>query len=321
MSQPQFQPPPHLQGRGTLVGIAFKLASVAAMLAMVTMLKLTPGVPTGEMVFFRSFFALVPILVFLAVRGELRSGWRTERPGGHLVRGLVGVSAQGLAFYALTQLPLAEATAINYTQPLLSTIAGVFILRETVRLYRWSAIVLGLVGVGIIIWPRLTVVSGVTMDGTNPSLGALCALGGCCFGAIAFVQVRRLVRTESSATIVLYFSLTCALLALFSAPFGWVIPSPGEAALLVGAGIMGGIGQVLLTEGFRHADISVVAPFEYSSLVFSIVVGYALFGDVPTLTMIAGSLILVGSGVFIIVRERRLGIERARERQVTTPQG
>jgi drug/metabolite transporter (DMT)-like permease len=133
--------------------------------------------------------------------------------------------------------------------------------------------------------------------------------------------VRNLVTTERSATIVLYFSLTCTLGGLCSAPFGWVMPTPTQAAMLVAAGIAGGIGQVLMTEAYRYAEPSVVAPFEYTSLLLSIGVGYVFFGDAPTVTMLIGAAILVGAGIFIILREHALGLERSKARQIVPPQG
>ncbi|HWA19029.1 MAG TPA: DMT family transporter [Devosia sp.] len=297
-----------------LLGIGLKVLSVGVFLAMASLLKAAKGIPPGEMVFFRSLFALVPIVAFLAWRRELYTGTRTSRPGGHLLRGGIGVFGQGLGFYALTQLPLAEVTAIQYTLPLLTVVAGALFLGENVRAYRWSAVILGMVGVAIIIWPRLTVFGGgEVIDGTHPGWGAISALTGCVFAAIAYVQVRRLVATERSSTIVLYYSLMCALLALLTFPFGWVLPDPATFLMLVFAGIFGGIGQVTLTESFRQADMSVVAPFEYVSLIFALIVGYVIFGDVPTLPMLLGSAILIGAGVFVIYREHQLGLARARD--------
>src|SRR6185437_4429670 len=110
--------------------------------------------------------------------------------------------------------------------------------------------------------------------------------------------------------------------SLATLPFGWVMPSPPQWAFLIGAGFAGGIAQILLTESYRHAEMSVVAPFEYSSLLFSLVIGYAYFGDVPTVFMLVGAVIVVGSGLFIIYREHRLGLDRTRgaAREVVTPQ-
>lgn len=291
-------------------------------LTMATLLKSANAIPSGEMVFFRSFFAIFPIIAFLAWRRELIAGMRTSRPGGHLLRGIIGVFGQWTGFYALTQLPLAESTALNYTLPLFTVIAGALFLGENVRLYRWSAVLIGFLGVAIIIWPRLTLLTGSGgIDGANPGLGAIAALGSCVIATFAFIQIRRLVTTERSSTIVLLYSIVCSVLALFTIPLGWVMPTPLEATMLVLAGICGGIGQVTLTESFRHADMSVVAPFEYTSLVFSLVIGFVVFGDIPTLPMVAGSLILVASGIFVIFREHRLGLERRKAKAVQTPQG
>jgi drug/metabolite transporter (DMT)-like permease len=223
-------------------------------------------------------------------------------------------------FFALTQLPLAEAITINYATPLIIVIFSAVFFNEQVRLYRWSAVLVGLGGVLIIIWPRLTVFSGGVTDMSGATLGAISALVSCCFAATAMVLVRRLVETERSATIVLYFSLTSATLGLLSLPFGWVMPTTEQLVLLIGAGIFGGIGQILLTESYRHADMSVVAPFEYASLVLSIIVGYVLFQDMPTPQMLIGGAIVVASGLFIIYREHKLGLERQRAGEVSPPQ-
>lgn len=313
--------PPHVPALRSrpLRGIAFKVASVAAMLSMATLLKASEGVPAGQLVFFRSFFAILPIVVFLLVRGELVAGMQTRRPFGHLGRGVLGVCAMGLSFYALTKLPLPEAIAIQYTMPLLIVVFGAVLLKESVRLYRWSAVAVGMVGVGIILWPRLSVLSADlgALDGV--ALGAIAGVIACVFGAFATILVRNLVRSERSATVVLYFSVICSVGALATAPFGWVWPTPAQVVMLVSAGVVGGIGQILLTESYRHAEVSVVAPFEYTSLLLSIIVGYLVFRDVPTLEMLTGALIVVMAGIFIIWRERALGLERREAREVAPP--
>lgn len=301
-----------------LTGIAFKVASVLVFLLMAALLKAATGVPSGELAFFRSFFAIVPVVVFLAWRGELREGVRTRYPMRHLARGLAGTGGMLFGFYALTQLPFPEAVTLNYATPLMIVIISALFLDEVVRLYRWSAVLLGLVGVIIISWPRLTLLS--TGVDQQAAIGVGAALFGCLFAAVAMVQVRKLVQTEKSATIVFYFSISSSVIALMTLPFGWVMPTPTQAAYLIGAGIAGGIAQILLTESYRHADMSVVAPFEYTSLVFSVGIGYFAFGDVPTWQMIVGGAIVVGSGLFIVLRERRLGRDGA-EKELGTPQG
>ena len=299
-----------------MLGIGLKVASVTVMLVMSSLLKATQNIPPGQLAFYRSVFAILPIVLFLAYRRELVDGFKTKRPLAHVGRSLIGVGGMGCGFYALTKLPLPEAISINYTTPLLIVVFGALFLNEKVRLYRWSAVIAGLIGVSIIVWPRLTIFANGGMDDT--ALGAIVALAGCVFAASAMLTVRSLLQTERSATIVLYFSIGCSLMALLTIPFGWVSPTPTQLAMLIGAGIAGGIGQILLTESFRHADVSLVAPFEYTSLIFSIAIGYLFFADIPTVETLVGGAILVGAGIFIILRERQLGLERRKQKEVAT---
>ena len=132
--------------------------------------------------------------------------------------------------------------------------------------------------------------------------------------------VRNLVHTEKTATIVLWFSLTASVMALLSIPFGWQALSPMQVVFLVSAGICGGIAQILMTEAYRYAEASTVAPFEYTSLMLAIAVGYVAFGDVPTIHMLIGGAIVIGAGIFIVWREQRLGLERKAARTATPPQ-
>jgi drug/metabolite transporter (DMT)-like permease len=286
---------------------------------MSSLLKASVGVPAGELVFFRSFFGVFPVVVFLAWRGELRAGLRSNNIPSQIWRGLVGTVSMGCGFFALTRLPLPEAVTITYAMPLIIVVLSALFLHETVRLYRWSAVIVGLFGVVIIAWPRLTLFS--TGVDSTAAIGAVVAFVGACLGAVAQLLVRTLIKTERSATIVLYFLLSSAVISLVTVPFGWVMPNPVTLAFLIGAGFAGGIAQVVLTESYRHADMSVVAPFEYTSLVFSVIIGFVFFGDVPTWFMLIGGVIVVGSGLFIIYREHRLGLDRSKVREVVTPQG
>ncbi len=304
-----------------LRGISFKIASVLVFIVMATLIKATaPHVPAGEAVFFRSLLAMPVILAWLVWQGELASGLRTQAPMGHVWRGVVGTCAMGLGFAGLGLMPLPEVTAIGYAAPLLTVIFAAMFLGEQVRVFRISAVVLGLVGVLIVLSPRLTTLRNGDLA-TTESLGALLVLGGAVFAALAQVFVRKLVLTESTSAIVFWFSLTATVLSLVTLPFGWVIPAPREAAMLVAAGLLGGIGQILLTSGYRWADASVVAPFEYVSMLFALAFGYLLFDERPTLTMLGGAALVVTAGIVIIWRERRLGLERARQRKAMTPQG
>ena len=313
--------PDRLRRGNTLTGIALKVASVAIFVGMSTSIKLAGVLPVGEIVFFRSFFAVVPVLAVFAWRGELRVALATVHPFSHIARGMVGVSAMGLGFFALTRLPLPEAITLNYAQPLLVVVFSALLLGETIRVYRWSAVVIGLIGVLIISWPKLSLFSSAGGVSDREAIGVVAALASASMSAIALLLVRRLVRTERSATIVLWFSLTASAMALLSIPFGWQALSVSQAALLIIAGFCGGFGQILMTESYRHAEASTVAPFEYTSMILGIVVGYFAFGDVPTIHMVIGGAIVIGAGIFIIWREHRLGIARAAASTAMTPPG
>ncbi|HXV28757.1 MAG TPA: DMT family transporter [Sinorhizobium sp.] len=302
-------------------GILLKVLSVVVFVFMSTFIKAAGSdIATGQITFYRSAFAMVPILGFLACRGQLRDAFKTRDIPGHLARGFVGILAMSFGFYGLVHLPLPEAIAIGYAMPLLGVAFAALFLGEIVRLYRWSAVVIGLVGVLIITWPRLTLFDEGGL-GSSEALGAVAVLLSATLGAIAMVLVRKLVKTERTHTIVLYFSLSASLFSLATLPFGWTAISWTSFLLLMVAGFCGGVAQILLTESYRHADMSTIAPFEYTSIVLGIVIGYFLFDDVPTVTMLAGTVIVVGAGIFIIFREHRLGLERKGARKHVTPQG
>ncbi|MFK0688558.1 DMT family transporter [Mesorhizobium sp. IMUNJ 23033] len=311
----------HAVGHSTLRGIALKIVSVAVFVGMSTCIKAAGTVPAGQIVFFRSFFAIFPIIAFLAFRGKLGTAFTTKRPFNHVARGVVGVGAMGLGFFALTRLPLPEAITLNYAQPLLVVVFSSIFLGEAIRVYRWSAVAVGLVGVLIVSWPELTLLRSGAALGDQEVLGVIAALTAAAISAVAMLLVRNLVQTEKTATIVLWFSSTASVMSLLSLPFGWQALTSGQTALLVAAGFCGGLGQILMTAAYRHAEASVVAPFEYTSMILGVVVGYLVFGDVASLNMLVGGAIVVAAGIFIIWRERQLGLERTRTRKATPPQG
>lgn len=298
-----------------LRGIIFKVMSVCMFMGMASLVKAASGdVPPGQAVFFRSFFALPIILGWLAIRHELRNGWKTKNPLGHFWRGLIGTSAMGLGFTGLGLLPLPEVTAIGYAAPLLVVVFAAMFLNEEVRAFRLSAVALGMVGVLIVLSPRLSV--GATMN-SSETLGAIVVLMGAVLAALAQVFVRKLVATESTAAIVFWFTVTSSIMALFTLPWGWIIPSWQMALMLVMAGLLGGIGQIFLTSSYRYADASLVAPFDYTSMLLALLIGYFIFDEVPTGTMLIGAGIVITAGVLIIWRERKLGLQRAQQRKAT----
>ncbi|WP_341368058.1 DMT family transporter [Yoonia sp. BS5-3] len=298
-----------------LRGILFKILSVCMFMGMASLIKAASiEVPPGQAVFFRSFFALPIIFGWLAMRGDLRNGWKTQKPMGHVWRGLVGTCAMGLGFTGLGLLPLPEVTAIGYAAPLLVVIFAAMFLNEEVRAFRLSAVAMGMIGVLIVLSPRLSVGTGLNVSET---LGAVVVLMGAVMAALAQVFVRKMVATETTAAIVFWFTITSTVMSLFTLPWGWVLPSWTMAGLLIMAGLLGGLGQIFLTSSYRYADASLVAPFDYTSMILALTIGYFIFDEAPSATMLFGAGIVIAAGVLIIWRERRLGLQRAEQRKAT----
>lgn len=288
-----------------LLGPALKIASTLAFAVMLVAVKLVGDrVPPGEVVFFRSAFALFPVLAMLAWQGELPSGLKTSRPFGHLVRAVVGVTAMGLWFTGVQRVSLADALAITYAAPLLTVILAGLLLGEVVFLHRWIAVAVGFVGVLIVLSPHLGDVAHLAEGGA--ALGAMACFASAFFMSFAQIQISSLTATERTGAIVVYFSLGSALVSLATAPFGWVMPAQDDFLLLVATGLFGGIGQILLTQSYRLSDASVVAPLEYTSMLWAVASGFWVFGEVPTWTVLIGSGVVIASGVAVVWRERRL---------------
>ncbi len=299
-------------------GIALKLCSVFLFTIMASLIKATADlVPPGEAVFFRSFFAMPIIVGWLALRGDLKTGFKVNRPIGHFWRGAIGVTAMGFGFASLGFLPLPEVTAIGYAAPMLTVIFAAILLGERLRMFRMAAVVLGLVGVVVVMWPRLSVdeIDDVAL------LGMICILISAVLRALVQIHIRKLVATEETSAIVFYFSLTATLFSLLSLPFGWTWPGMPAVVMLIVSGLVGGIAQIFLTASYKHAEAALLAPFDYASILFAILFGYVFFDEVPTQMVLAGSAIVMAAGGLIIWRERQLGLKRGKARPGLTPQG
>ena len=304
-----------------LRGILLKIMAVLCFITMSSLIKaLSDRFPPGEAVFFRSFFALPVIFAWLAVRGELRTGLRVQRPIDHFWRGLIGTTAMGSSFAALAFLPLPEVTALGYAMPLLVVVFAAMFLNEKVGVFRISAVALGMTGVLIILAPRVTTFSGDTVR-TMEAVGAMIVLFGAVFGALAQIFIRKMVQVEQVSAIVFWFSCTSTVLALLTLPFGWTFPTPGEFLALIAIGVIGGVGQICLTSSYRFADASLVAPFDYASMLFAVIIGYFVFAEVPTIQVLIGATLIVLAGIIIILRERHLGLQRSKARQAKLPHG
>ena len=284
-----------------LRGAMHMLAGVLLFSVMDAMVKwLVADYPVHQIVFFRTVFALLPCLYFIARSGGFAT-LRTRRPIVHLVRGMIGLAAMGCYFYAFALMDLADAKAILFSAPLFMTVLAIPLLGEKVGVYRWSAVLVGFLGVLVIVEP----------GGDMLQIGAFAAIGGAVLYALAVITVRHLSATDSAASITFYFTLTGAVAGTaMVAAFGWVSPPPVDLALLVCVGLIGGVGQYCLTQAFRCAETAAVAPLEYLSMAWALLLGYLIWNDIPERDVFAGIALVVASGLFILHRERRLSSVR-----------
>jgi drug/metabolite transporter (DMT)-like permease len=287
------------------------LAAVTSFTVMAALVKWADRIPAGQAVFFRSVLTLPLLLGWFGARGQIREVLGTQNWKGHFRRGLVGTLAMALGFTGLRFLPLPEVTALQFATPILVVIFAAAMLGERIRLIRISAVVVGLVGVVIILLPRLSA------SGENSELiGAGIVLAAAACAAFAQIFIKRMTGSETPSAIVFYFALTATALSLLTVPFGWVWPTGSEWLILIGVGLIGCLGQLLLTNSYRFADASVLAPFTYVSILWAVIIGWFAFGEGPTLSMLGGSALIIVSGVAIFLRERKLGLRRAAEAKV-----
>jgi drug/metabolite transporter (DMT)-like permease len=308
-----------------LTGILLKVLATLLFSVMSALVKVTgASYPVSELVFFRSLFALPVLLAYLAWRGQFPRAIYTDRILGHVGRGIAGSFGMFSSFYSLQLLPLPDATALGFAAPLMVVALAALILRERVRIYRWSAVAVGFVGVLIMLWEQL----GMFRGGGN-GLGASAALSAALFSAIATIQTRRLTMSEATGAIVFYFSLTTIGFGLFAGIVAlawpdhglgaewiarqvWRAPPAADALALIILGTLGGMAQILMTQSYRYADASVVAPFDYTAMIWALLIGLFMFGEVPHVAVIAGAIIVAGAGLFVIWREEQLGLLRYR---------
>ena len=299
----KFQSPSSDTGRG----IALMTLAVGLYSIMDAMVKwLGPDYPVLEIVFFRSLFAFVPIAYVLWRSGSL-AGLRTSRPWGHAARSLAGLISISLFFYAYTRMPLANVVAISFAAPLLVTALAVPLLGERVGWRRWSAVVVGFLGVIVMVKPDAGLFDEI----------AVLALTGTVFYALVIVSIRKLSRTETPLAIVFYYALTSTLVAGAAMPFVWVMPDTEGWVLLILVGLIGGVAQFAMTRAFSLADVSIIAPFDYMHILWAALLGFFIWGEIPGNTIWIGLPIVMASGIYILLREAHLGLPRGIARRLT----
>lgn len=291
-------------------GALLMLGATALFTVMSAIIKdLSDDIHFIETMFFRSAFAL-PLMVVIAAR---RRDWgllRTRRFPSHVVRAFTGTMAQGCSFYALTVLPLAEQTALTYTTPLFVTLLSIPVLGERVGIHRWSAVLVGFAGILVIALGKGAFQGGGLPDAVI-AIGMAVAVAQGLWSAVTTLLVRSLSATETSATIVLWQSLLMTLFTLVALPFVWTPPSFTELLLLVLVGLIGGIAQVMLTEAYASAQVSALGPYSYTSILWSVAIGWVVFSHAPGWSTVGGSGLIVVSGLYILHRE----LVRSRQRR------
>ena len=285
-------------------GLALKVLSALCATLMAASIKGLDGhIPTGEVVFFRSIFALLPLLIWLSLQGSILALTNTRHLGGHAVRSISGTGGMFFSYLALAYLPLADATALSYAAPLFTVVLAAVLLGEVVRAYRWTSVAIGFCGVLVMLSPHIDLSHAAN---TAAMFGSAAGLLAALFSAVSSVQIRHLAKTEQPGAIVLYFSLITTVIGLVTAAFGWTLPTPLQFCLLVSAGIFGGLAQILITLSLRHAQASLVAPFEYTTMLWSVLIGYIALGQLPLATTVIGGIIVGAAGLFAVWRESRL---------------
>ncbi|MFC3068764.1 DMT family transporter [Phenylobacterium soli] len=277
------------------LGIAYRIAAMACMACLSALVKWTGsrGVPVFEIVFFRNAFAFVPLGLYI----WRTTGWtviKTRRPLGHLTRATVGLASMVCGFSAVQHLPLTDSVAFQFASPLFMTAFSAVILSEHVGRHRWAAVLVGFLGVLIMVRPQ---------PGHMNVVGVSLALASAVGAAGAMVAIRQIVDTEKGPTIVFYFTLGGAVVGLVGSLFHWVTPDPKTLAFLILAGLIGGVGQLLLTQALTVAPVGVVAPFDYSQLIWAAGLGYLVWGETPHPATVAGALVVAASGLYILHRE------------------
>ena len=277
------------------LGFFYMFLSICAFSFMDVIVKWSSDYPIGQVMFFRGLFGILPI-IFLVPKTRFRDFYKTNRPGLHLIRCCSGLIALAAIFLALRNLPLATVTSISFAAPIFTTLLSIFLLSEKVGVYRWAAVFVGFIGVLVITQPGFS----------SLNIYYLFPIIFCIFFACVALSIRSLSSTEPNYRIALYFSLLSMIVGLATLPFGWIMPSKFDLFLLIFTGIIGSVANILLTVSLRIAEASLVTPTKYLNLVFAILLGYFIWGEIPKVLTLLGAGLIIVSSLIIFMRESQL---------------
>ena len=266
--------------------------SVCAFSIMDLIVKWSDDYPLGQVIFFRGFFGIV-LYYFVIPKERIRDFYFTKRPLLHFSRCFFGLAALLSIFTALRNLPLATVVSISFAAPIFTTIFSIFFLSERVGYFRWLAVFIGFIGILIISEPGL---SSLNVYYIFPVIFVL----GMSYVAIS---IRQLSSTEPVWLISLFFSAAITIAGLLTLPFGWIMPNFYDLTLLSMIGFFGGVANLWLSQSYKFSEVSLVTPLKYLALVFAIVFGYLIWGEVPSGKTLIGAILVIASSIIIFRRE------------------
>tara|TARA_B100000029_G_scaffold414742_1_gene418246 strand:- start:637 stop:1518 length:882 start_codon:yes stop_codon:yes gene_type:complete len=274
------------------LGFLYMFLSICAFSIMDLIVKWSDNYPIGEVLFFRGFCGVIPLL-FLIPKEKYSSFYKTKKPFLHFKRCLSGLIAIVAIFIALRKLPLATVTSISFAAPIFTTLLSIFLLSEKVGFYRWLAVLVGFIGIIIISEPGF---NSMNIYYIYPIIFCL----GLSYVAIT---IKQLSSTEPVWLISFYFSISIMIMSFFTIPSGWVFPNMIDLLLLSLLGLLGGLANLWLTQSYKFSDVSLVTPLKYLGLIFAIFFGYIFWSEVPSTKTLIGSVLVITSSVIIFRRE------------------
>lgn len=282
------------RGHGAAMGIAFVAAGVLLFSLHNALGKwLSADFSPWQIMFFRGLFGFLPFAAWVLLSGR-RAVLRSRQPWTQLLRALFGFSANLFFIFSYREMPLADAVAIGYAAPIFIVFLSVPLLSERVGIHRASAAFVGFLGILLVVQPGAGVFSA----------GAVYALAGTLCYALLIVTTRRIGFSDSALCTVVWSSGLYALACAAALPQVWTTPGPVDAGLLVVIGLLGGSGMLMFAQAYRHAQAAVLAPFDYTAMLWAVLFGFLIWGEIPGPAAVAGMAVIAGTGLYLMRHER-----------------